>query len=189
MMIIAIHSAILLSLASVLAEFARGSAGDRSLWHRLGVSTLAIARHPVLLAIAAGLAWGAIARQFSLVLPGAAETGLKWLADSAIPCGLVGLGASLAGIRLAGDLPQALVMSALKLAALPLAVWVLARHVIGLEPLWVAVATVNAAMPTGANVYLLAQRYGVYVARSTSMVLLSTAMSIVTLSVVLAIFA
>ena len=68
-------------------------------------------------------------------------------------------------------------------------VWVLARHVIGLDPLWVAVATVNAAMPSGANVYLLAQRYGVYVARSTSTVLLSTAMSIVTLSVVLAIFA
>ncbi len=189
LMIIAVHSAILLSLASVLAEFARGSAGDRSLWRRLGVSMIAIARHPVLLAIAAGLVWGALARQFSLVLPAALETGLKWLADSAIPCGLVGLGASLAGIRLAGDLPQALVMSAFKLAALPLAVWVLARHVIGLEPLWVAVATVNAAMPTGANVYLLAQRYGVYVARSTSMVLLSTAMSIVTLSVVLAIFA
>ena len=189
LMIISVHSAMLLSLASVLVELDRGGSNGRSLARRLAASSLAIVRHPVLLAIAAGLVWGMCARQFDLQLPDAAETALKWLADSAIPCGLVGLGASLASIRLAGDLPQALVMSAFKLTALPLAVWLLARHVLHLEPLWVAVATVNAAMPAGANVYLLAQRYGVYGARSTSMVLISTAVSIVTLSVALAIFA
>ena len=189
LMIISVHAAMLLSLAAVLVELDRGGSSGRSLARRLGASSLAIVRHPVLVAIAAGLLWGMAARQFDLQLPGAAETALKWLADSAIPCGLVGLGASLASIRLAGDLPQALAMTAFKLAALPLAVWLLARHVLHLEPLWVAVATVNAAMPSGANGYLLAQRYGVYVARSTSMVLISTAVSIVTLSVVLAIFA
>lgn len=189
LMIIAVHSAVLLSLASVLVEIDRGGASGHGIGRRLVSSSLAIVRHPVLMAIAAGLAWGALSRASGLSLPPAADIALKWLADSAIPCGLIGLGGSLAFIRLAGDMPQTLTMTAMKLLMQPLAVWLLARYVLQLEPLWVAVATVNAAMPAGANVYLLAQRYGLYVARATSVVLLSTALCIVTLSVLLAIFA
>jgi malonate transporter len=189
LMIIAVHSALLLSTAAILVEFGRDSEDRGSRRQRLLSSSLAAIRHPVLVAIAAGLAWGMISRDLDWQLPDALEVALKWLADSAIPCGLVGLGASLAMIRLTGDLPQTLVMTICKLVALPFAVWLMARHVLQLDTLWVAVATVNAAMPTGANVYLLAQRYDVYVARTTSTVLLSTVCSIVTLSIVLAIFA
>ena len=189
LMIIAVHSAILLSAAAVLVEFGREVEDRGSSLRRLATSSLGALRHPVLVAIAVGLAWGMISRATAWQLPNALEVTLKFLAESAIPCGLVGLGASLAMIRLTGDLPQTLVMTVCKLVALPLAVWLLARHVLQLDALWVAVATVNAAMPTGANVYLLAQRYDTYVARTTSTVLLSTVCSIVTLSVVLAILA
>jgi len=189
LMIIAVHSAILLSAAAVLVEFGREVEDRGSSLRRLATSSLAALRHPVLVAIAVGLAWGMTSRATAWQLPNALEVTLKFLAESAIPCGLVGLGASLAMIRLTGDLPQTLVMTVCKLVALPLAVWLLARHVLQLDALWVAVATVNAAMPTGANVYLLAQRYDTYVARTTSTVLLSTVCSIVTLSVVLAILA
>jgi malonate transporter len=189
LMIIAVHSAILLSAAAVLVEFGREVEDRGSRLRRLASSSLAALRHPVLVAIAVGLLWGMISRGTGLQLPNAVETALKFLAESAVPCGLVGLGASLAMIRLTGDLPQTLVMTVCKLVALPLVVWLLARHVLQLDALWVAVATVNAAMPAGANVYLLAQRYDTYVARTTSTVLLSTVCSIVTLSVVLAIFA
>jgi predicted permease len=80
-------------------------------------------------------------------------------------------------------------MTALKLLVAPALVF-LATHVIfGLPPLWVAVATLYAALPTGANVYLFAQRYGVYVARSTSVVLVATALSVFSLTALLAIFA
>lgn len=185
LMVIAVHSALLLSLAAVLTEFGRGGEIVRSRWQRLASSSLAALRHPVLVAIAVGLAWGMVARNTAWRLPDVAETALKWLADSAVPCGLIGLGASLAMIRLTGDLLQTLAMTLFKLVALPCAVWLLARHVLQLDPLWVAVATLNAAMPTGANVYLLAQRYDVYVARTTSTVLLSTVCSIATLSLLL----
>jgi malonate transporter len=189
LMVIAVHSAILLSLAAVLVEYGRDVEDRGSSLRRLATSSLAALRHPVLVAIAVGLAWGMISRASGWQLPNVLEVTLKYLSDSAIPCSLVGLGASLAMIRLAGDLPQTLAMTVLKLVALPLVVWLLARHVLQLDTLWVAVATVNAAMPAGANVYLLAQRYDTYVARTTSTVLLSTVCSIVTLSVVLAIFA
>jgi malonate transporter len=188
LMIIAVHSAILLSAAAVLVELSRGGEAVQGTAQRLANSLLAALRHPVLLAIAVGLAWGMFSRATGVHLPNWAEVALKWLGESAIPCALIGLGGSLAMIRLAGDLPQTLVMTVCKLVALPLAVWLMAHYVLRLDTLWTAVATVNAAMPTGANVYLLAQRYDTYVARTTSTVLLSTACSIVTLSIVLALF-
>lgn len=185
-MIIAFHSAILLSLCSVLIEWHRGGEGGSSLAHRLGRMAFAILRHPVLVAIVFGLAWGVAAREFDLAFPKALELALKWIGDSAVPCGLIVLGASLAGIRLAGDLPQIITMTAMKLVLQPLCVWLLARFVFDLQPIWVAVATLAAALPTGANFYMMAQRYDVFLQRATSTVLVSTALSIVTLSMLLA---
>ena len=53
------------------------------------------------------------------------------------------------------------------------------------RPLWTAVAVLSAALPAGANVFLLAQRYDVYVQRSATVVLVSTVASIATLSLLL----
>ncbi len=186
LMIIALHPAILLSLCSVLIEWHRGGEGGSRLPHRLGRMFLAILRHPVLIAILLGRAWGMAAREFDLAFPGAVELALKWIGDSAVPCGLIVLGASLAGIRLAGDLPQIAAMTAMKLMLQPLCVWLLAHHVFTLPPMVVAVITLTAALPSGANVYMMAQRYGIFEKRATSIVLVSTALSIVTLSLVLA---
>ena len=69
------------------------------------------------------------------------------------------LGASLALYPLFGDVPPALVLSALKLLVHPTLVWVLAVPVFGLEGIWVAVAVSMAAMPSGINVYLFGARY------------------------------
>lgn len=73
----------------------------------------------------------------------------------------------------------------MKLVALPLIVWLLARHLFALPPLEVAVATIAAAMPTGANVFILARRYDLYLRRAASTVLISTVGSVVTISVIL----
>ena len=59
------------------------------------------------------------------------------------------------------------------------------RYVFPLDPLWLTVATLNAALPAGANVYLVAQMYGVGVARATNAVVISTAASVFTLSIAL----
>ena len=58
-----------------------------------------------------------------------------------------------------------------------------------LPPLDTAVATACAAMPSGANAFILAQKYDLYVARSASVILVTTVLSVMTLSVCFALLA
>ena len=46
-----------------------------------------------------------------------------------------------------------------------------------------------AALPTGALTFVVAQRYGVYVGRTSAAILVSTILSVLTLSVLLAAYA
>ena len=78
-----------------------------------------------------------------------------------------------------------LAMTVLKLALLPLAVCALAR-LIGLPPLETQAITVLAAMPVGANVYLMAKAFGTLGAPVSSSIVLSTALAAVTSPVVIA---
>ena len=48
-----------------------------------------------------------------------------------------------------------------------------------------AVATITAAVPIGANVFIMAHKYEVYLARVTSAVVISAALSVLTLAVAL----
>ena len=72
----------------------------------------------------------------------------------------------------------------LAVAALPVLVFAICR-VMGLSPLETAVATTIAALPTGANAYLLSSRYGTGSAESGAAVLVSSVLSVVTLAVVM----
>jgi predicted permease len=75
----------------------------------------------------------------------------------------------------------------LKLAVLPLLVWGLCI-LIGLGPLETAVAVTSAALPTGANAFMLARRYRTGAERSGATVLVSTVISVFTLGWLLAWF-
>jgi len=66
-----------------------------------------------------------------------------------------------------------------------LMVWAVGRYLFTLDPLWLTVATLNAALPAGANVYLVAQLYRTGVGLATNGVVISTGASVFTLSVVL----
>jgi predicted permease len=73
-------------------------------------------------------------------------------------------------------------MLGFKLIIHPLVTWWLAFYVFDVEPLWATVAVVMAALPAGANCFVLASRYGVYVQRASSAILLSTVAAVVTVS-------
>jgi hypothetical protein len=64
----------------------------------------------------------------------------------------------------------------------PLITWLLAYHAFTMEPVWAAGALIQSALPTGALVFVLAQQYGIYVQRSTAVIMASTVISLVTLS-------
>ena len=105
----------------------------------------------------------------------------RWIQTAAPPCGLIMAGASLAHVGLKAHWQTASVATVLKLAVMPLVVWVSGRWLFHLDPLWLTVATLNAAMPAGANVYLIAQLYRTGVGLATNAVVLSTGFSVLTL--------
>jgi len=186
LMIISVHSLIMLTFSCFLMEMDVAGGHRRRLLGRLGGAALNMLKHPVIPAIFAGLLWGELTRHVpGLATPDVIDRILQALAAAAPPCGLIMVGASLAHVGLRGHWQSAAVASAFKLLALPVLVWLLGRYVFRLDPLWLTVATLNAAMPAGANVYLVAQMYGIGVARATNAVVISTAASVFTLSIAL----
>lgn len=178
-LIIAFHSTILISLGTLLIEISHGSrAGLRKL--PLNVAK-AMATNPIVVSLIAGLAMAAS----GLPLPKAADDVARLLGGAAAPCALFVMGATLPQYRIAGNLLESLVVGTIKLAVHPLIVWLLATYVFTVEPLHRQAAVILAATPVGANVYMLAARYTVGVATSTTAVFLTTAASLATLPIVL----
>jgi predicted permease len=66
-----------------------------------------------------------------------------------------------------------------------LVTWGLAICVFTLDPFWAHSAVLIAAIPTGALVFVHAQRYNVYVQRSAAVVIVATSLSIITLAALL----
>ena len=77
-------------------------------------------------------------------------------------------------------------MAAFKLLVFPTAVW-FTMYLLGIDPFWAAVAILGSALPTAANVFIIAKQYDTYVERTSSAILVSTAISVVTVSTLLAV--
>ena len=183
LLVVAVHALVLITLTTILIELTRGHGAT---WRRSVVTAAgALTRNPVILGLAAGLIWGAT----GLELPKSVERLADMLKAAAPPAALFAVGASLAGFRLVGDPAQSATIIVLKLVALPAAVWASAVYVFALSPLNVAVATLAAAMPTGVNAFLLASVYDTYRERSATAVVVSTALAVVTVGLLIALFA
>jgi predicted permease len=61
--------------------------------------------------------------------------------------------------------------------------------VLPVDPFWARIAVVCASLPLGATAFVLAQRYKLLEAETSSGAVLSTAVSVITVSVVMALFA
>jgi predicted permease len=161
-----------------LVEATKGSGG----WSRVPRSvTGALARNPLIVAIFAGALISAI----GLGLPTPVENFTDLLGGTAGPCALFALGATLAGRSLSAGLGEVSYMTSFKLFVHPSAMW-LTTQLFDVTSLWATVAVLAAALPVAANVFILARQYDTYVDRISSAILLSTAVSIVTVSTLLA---
>jgi malonate transporter and related proteins len=186
LMIISMNSLVMLTLASFLIEVGQQTSSRESLLGKLGGAVVKMLKHPVIPSIFAGLLWGELCAHVpGLGTPVVLDRILQALATAAPPCGLIMAGASLAHVGLKEHWQTATLATALKLALMPLLVWLSGKYLFSLDPLWLTVATLNAAMPAGANVYLIAQLYRTGVGLATNAVVLSTGASVVTLSVTL----
>ena len=133
---------------------------------------------PLVLSAAAGL----IASGLGLPLPQAIGTFCDLLGASAGPCALFAIGLFMVGKSPTAGMQEVSFLVLLKLLVQPAITWVLAYHVFTMEPVWAAGALVQSALPTGALVFVLAQQYGIYLQRSTAVIMASTVVSLFTLS-------
>jgi len=154
--------------------------------HHKGGSALAIKavgkaliRNPILVAPSLGIA--ASAAQIHLPLP--IDRFLELLSRTAGPCALFALGLSLYGFPIHAGAKEIAWLTLIKLIIHPFATWVIAGPILDLDPFWAASAVLLAAMPSGAMVFVFAQKYGFYVQRSATVVVVTTALSLVTLAV------
>ena len=106
---------------------------------------------------------------------------LTLLGAAATPGALFAIGASLA-TKSAERMAVAGWLSLCKLVLHPAAVAVAALVFFNVEPYAAGVMIAAAALPVAGNVYILAQHYGVAPARVSASILISTAISILTVS-------
>ncbi|HFQ15313.1 MAG TPA: AEC family transporter [Rhodobacteraceae bacterium] len=142
---------------------------------------LGLARNPMIVAMAAGLFWAAT----GLELPEPADAFLTLLGGAATPGALFAIGASLAG-RSASGLMVAGWLSFAKLVLHPAAVALSALVIFPVEQFAAGVMIAAASLPVAGNVYMLAAHYKVVPERVSAAILVSTLVSIVSVSLVIA---
>ena len=162
-----------------LVEIGRSQAAN---WRHVAADvTRALFGNPLVVAPFFGLAL----RALGIVLPGPLETFLGLLGGAAAPCALFALGLFLVGTRLRANLREVGWITLLKLVGQPAITWVLAVPLLHLEPFWANSAVLLSALPTAALVFTLAQQYEIYVERASSAILVTTALSVLTVPLIL----
>jgi predicted permease len=147
----------------------------------LGSIAVGLMKNPMVMAITAGLIWAS----FGIPVPEPLDEFLTLLGAAATPGALFAIGASLAS-KSAERKSIAIWLSTVKLALHPLAVAFASLVLFDVPPFTASVMIAAAAMPTAGNVYILAQHYGIAPVRVSSTILISTVISIVSLTVVIA---
>ncbi len=181
-LIVAFHAATLMPVTVGLIQGHRGlgvPAGEQA-----RSVALAVVGNPIVVGLALGLA----VNLSGLPIPAPLDRAAELLGASAVPCALFAMGASLAEYRFTGEAKPALVLAGLKLVVHPLIVWTLGALVLGITGIWLAVAVVMAAMPSGVNVYLFGARYDAAPGVAAGTVLIASVLSVATLSALLLAF-
>jgi predicted permease len=159
-----------------------GGAGP--LGRRLVRITTNLLLNPFLIGSALGLGLNAS----GIGLSGPFETLVKTLAAAASPCALFAIGLFMVDKPITRGLPEVSWLAFAKLIVHPLAAWLIAVYLFALPDYTVRALVLVAAMPTGALVFVVAQRYNVFVQRGSAAVLVSTIISILTISALMVLY-
>jgi predicted permease len=179
-MILSIHAPVLWFSAMLQRELFR-SASSFSILRTAKELLFNLATNGIVLGLAAGSLW----RVMGWGLHPIADSMLGMLADASVPTALFALGVSLAGYSLRGSWSGMFTLIGLKMVLMPVLVFLMVRHVVSIPPLWAQVAVLFAAMPTGANAFLVSQRNNEAVAAVSGAIALGTGLAAVSASVLL----
>ncbi|MGI9381869.1 MAG: AEC family transporter [Methyloligellaceae bacterium] len=179
-LIVSISSPLLWFAATLHIEMA--SQRDGTSWVRmLRELVVSLLRNPIILGVLAGTAW----RLTGLGIHPIPDKMITLLSQAAVPTALVALGLSLTAFEIRGQVATTAVICILSVVLMPAVAWVLAAKVFGLPPVWTGVAVLLAACPTGANAFLFASRYNAVTGSVSGAVAIATALSVVTISLML----
>lgn len=135
-----------------------------------------IATNPVILATVCGVVWSIV----GVTLPGPLVSLLTILGEALTPCALFSIGLELTLSELRQRLKLYALLTALKLAIVPLVVYALCLAA-QLDPTATIAAVVCAAVPTAKSAYVLAVEYDVEKAVVSGVISMTTLFSVVTL--------
>ena len=182
--VVTMHSLVLLTTSVLGYEMLAKNRSRRSRLMTARQLAQSALLHPVVVPIFLGV----FVSFLQIELPVLLDSTLLSMGQVAIPCCLVLLGATVYHSR--GQIEPRAVGPAvlLKLVIHPLIVYLGSRFIFHAEPLTIAVLTSLAAMPSGANPYLLAQRYNQGVSISATAVVATTAVAAFSLPYVLSLF-
>ncbi len=151
---------------------------------RLGVrgALVRVVRQPVIYAVVAGV----VVNLSGLSLPGPVAKASELLAGGAVALMLLLVGLQLARLTVREEASGAALASTIRLVAVPPIAWAIGR-LVGLEGVPLAVAVVQASTPTAVTSALWALEFNARPALVSGAVVLSTVVSVVTLTVLLAV--
>jgi malonate transporter and related proteins len=190
--IVSLHALVMLTMATIVLEFAllreqgnasgsTASAAQRPpVWRTVWLAARNAIIHPVPLPIVCGLLFA----QTGLILPDVIDKPMQLLGQSFSPLALILVGITLAQGAALAHLRGALWICAAKNLLLPAMVAALG-WALGLRGLPLAVVTVTASLPIGANVFLFSQRYQVAQELVTASVAVSTVLALPTVALVM----
>jgi predicted permease len=171
----------LLLFSSMLTILIAGLREGRMSWGIFQVLALGLLRNPMIVSVILGMAWGAT----GATLPVPVSEFMTMLGAAATPCALFAIGASLAG-RSAERVEVAVWLAFAKLVLHPAAVAFAALVVFPVERYAAGVMIAASALPVAGNVFILAQHFGVAPQRVSTSILISTAVSVLTVTAVIA---
>lgn len=170
------------SLITVLMEIATidtDSMAGKGITNYLGKLGRAMLLNPLIIAMVLGI----LAAVSGISLPASAESTLSFLGQAGPPAGLFALGATLGQQRSSGQIGPVAGMISMKLVLHPLLASILLLLLFDLDPITAKVVLLFAACPVGANVYVFAAHYKTSAETSAAVILLSTAISLFSLSI------
>lgn len=167
--------------SSLITLIITGARSGRISPATLRLLLVGLMQNPMVVSIVAGLVWSAL----RLPLPEPVDEFLAILGAAATPGALFAIGASLAG-RGVARLGDAVWLSFAKLVLHPALVAVIALGLFSVPFQQAGVMIATASLPVAGNVYILAQHYGVAPQRVSTAILVSTLVSIVSVTAVIA---
>ena len=130
-----------------------------------------------------GLAVLLVSIQMKIPMP--VERFATLLAAAAGPCALFAIGLFVSQLSIRAGARASWQTTVLKRVVHPLLMAALAFYVLPVDPCWAKIAVVCAALPLGATAFVLAQRYRLLEAETSTGAVISTAASLLTVSLVM----